>query len=59
MLTICTMDAQARNCKGDCCGCGFSLSEVKRRKQMIAENKFTVRYDGLKRLVIKRKVSEE
>lgn len=54
MITICTMDAQARACKGDCNGCGFSLKEQKKRQQMIADNKFTTRWDGVKMLTIKR-----
>lgn len=59
MQAICTLDDQTRNCKKNCEGCGFNLKEQKMRQKMIAENKFTVRYDGLRRLIIKRKVSEE
>lgn len=59
MLTICTMDAQARNCKGDCNGCGFSLKESKRRQKMIADKKFATRWDGVKMLLIKREEREE
>lgn len=61
MRIICTLDDQTRNtrnCK-NCVSCGFNLEEQKRRQKMIAENQFTVRYDGLKRLVITRKASEE
>ena len=59
MLTVCTLDAQTRNCKMNCAGCGFDLKELKMRQKMVAENKLTVCKDGLKRLIIKGKVSEE
>lgn len=59
MITICTLDAQSRCCNENCSGCGFDLKEQKRRQQMIAENKLTVCKNGLKKLIIKRKASEE
>lgn len=59
MIAICTLDDQARYCKENCEGCGWNLAVRKKREKAVAENKLTVCKDGLKRLIIKGKVSEE
>lgn len=46
------------DCKGFCSKCGWNPAEAKRRQQMIAENKFATRWDGVKMLIIKREESK-
>lgn len=59
MLTICTLNPQYRECKYNCGICGWSQKEAKRREKLLSTNGLTVCKDGMKRLIIKRKVSEE
>lgn len=42
------------DCKGDCKYCGWNPHEVKRRKNLFANNGLKVCTDGLKRLIVKR-----
>lgn len=46
-----------RECNGNCSHCGWNPSEVKRRKNLFANNGLKVCKDGLKRLIIKQEVS--
>lgn len=59
MCFICTLPQPYRECKQECGRCGWNIEEQKKRQHMIADNKLTVCKNGLKKLIIKRKVSEE
>jgi hypothetical protein len=59
MLTICTLDAQARDCKENCDRCGWNLKEQKRRQKLLETNGLEpIRKTKLKRLVIEREERE-
>lgn len=48
-----------RICKGDCDGCGWNPEEANQRGEMVAANELTICEGGIKKLIIKRKASEE
>lgn len=47
------------HCKQRCAQCGWNPEEAKLRKKMVADNQFTICDGGIKKLIIKRKASEE
>ena len=60
MLTICTLDAQTRDCNEKCEHCGWNLKEQKRRQMLLDKNGLEpMRKSTLKRLVIEREENEE
>lgn len=59
MCFICTLNPAFRECKQQCGGCGWNIDEQKRRKALLAKKGMTKGKDGLRRLIIKRKASEE
>lgn len=46
-------------CEYDCKNCGHSFEEIKRRKQLFAENGLTVGKDGLARLILPKKGGDD
>lgn len=61
MIKDCLLDENSRNCSGssNCERCGFNPEEAKRRARMVAAEEFNVSKSGIRKLIIKRKASEE
>ncbi len=57
----CLLEEQVRFCSrtSDCRFCGWNPEEAKQREKLVAAHKLTTCEGGIKKLIIKRKVSDE